>query len=831
MAYTLDLDEIDRTSMPLVGGKGARLGELRRIGGIRVPDGFCVTTAAFGRFMAAVPSIGERLDALSGLTADDQSAVGELSAQVRHALEETVVPRDIAAAIRGALRPQDAYAVRSSATAEDLAAASFAGQQDSFLDVAGADEVVRHVKRCWASLFTERAVAYRLRKGFDHRQIHMAVVVQHMVPAQAAGVLFTADPVSGNRKVTTVEAVVGLGDALVSGQADADRYTVRDARVEASIRGPQPVLTDPQVLRLAELGRRVERHFGHPQDIEWCLLDDDFHLVQARPVTTLFPIPDAGDTQHHVYLSVGHQQMMTDAMTPLGLSVWQLTTKRPMAEAGGRLFVDVTKVLETPSTRDEFVAGFLRSDPLTGAALQAVLDRVDFVRPVVSRVAPPATPPPTAIETDPALVTALIEQGQAGVAALKRDIEPLSGPALLDFIVADFAELQRVLFAPASNQAIVAGMDAAQWLNEHLLEWLGEKNPADTLTQSVPHNVTSEMGLELLDVADAMRPYPDVVAVLERSGPQDDVLAALAGLPGEHALREFLDRYGMRCAGEIDITRPRWSEQPGTLVAPILANIKNFGPGEARRRFEDGLRQAAAKEHELLTRLRALPDGERKAAETKLMIDRVRTFAGYREYPKYGMVSRYFIYKQALLREAERLVGSGVLRERDDIFYLRLDELRDVVRTHRVDEQLIHERRAAFQGYQALRPPRVLTSDGEAITGGYRRADLPPGALAGLGVSAGTVEGRARVVTDIARAELEPGDILVTAFTDPSWTPLFVGITGLVTEVGGLMTHGAVIAREYGLPAVVGVQDATTLIRDGRRIRVHGTEGYVEILS
>ncbi len=831
VAYTLDLDEVDRTSIPLVGGKGARLGELRRIGGIRVPDGFCVTTAAFGRFMAAVPSIGERLDALSGLTADDQSAVGELSAQVRHALEETVVPRDIAAAIRGALRPQDAYAVRSSATAEDLAAASFAGQQDSFLDVAGADEVVRHVKRCWASLFTERAVAYRLRKGFDHRQIHMAVVVQHMVPAQAAGVLFTADPVSGNRKVTTVEAVVGLGDALVSGQADADRYTVRDARVEASIRGPQPVLTDPQVLRLAELGRRVERHFGHPQDIEWCLLDDDFHLVQARPVTTLFPIPDAGDTQHHVYLSVGHQQMMTDAMTPLGLSVWQLTTKRPMAEAGGRLFVDVTKVLETPSTRDEFVAGFLRSDPLTGAALQAVLDRVDFVRPVVGRVAPPATPPPTPIATDPALVTALIEQGQAGIAALKRDIEPLSGPALLDFIVADFAELQRVLFAPASNQAIVAGMDAAQWLNEHLLEWLGEKNPADTLTQSVPHNVTSEMGLELLDVADAMRPYPDVVAVLERSGPEDDVLAALAGLPGEHALREFLDRYGMRCAGEIDITRPRWSEQPGTLVAPILANIKNFGPGEARRRFEDGLRQAAAKEHELLTRLRALPDGERKAAETKLMIDRVRTFAGYREYPKYGMVSRYFIYKQALLREAERLVGSGVLRERDDIFYLRLDELRDVVRTHRVDEQLIHERRAAFQGYQALRPPRVLTSDGEAITGGYRRADLPPGALAGLGVSAGTVEGRARVVTDIARAELEPGDILVTAFTDPSWTPLFVGITGLVTEVGGLMTHGAVIAREYGLPAVVGVQDATTLIRDGRRIRVHGTEGYVEILS
>jgi pyruvate,water dikinase len=286
----------------------------------------------------------------------------------------------------------------------------------------------------------------------------------------------------------------------------------------------------------------------------------------------------------------------------------------------------------------------------------------------------------------------------------------------------------------------------------------------------------------------------------------------------------------MRCVGEIDITRPRWSERPSTLLPVILGNVKNFEPGESRRRFERGRQKAWAKEVDVLERLRALPDRERKADETKRMIDRVRTFIGYREYPKYGMVSRYFVYKRALLKEAGRLVHAGVLRAKEDIFYLTFQELHDVVRTNRVDDELIGRRKDAFRSYQALTPPRVLTSDGEAITGAYRRDNVPAGALIGLPVSAGTVEGRARVILDMAQTDLEPGDILVTASTDPSWTPLFVAISGLVTEVGGSMTHGAVIAREYGLPAVVGVVGATRLIPDGQRIRVYGTDGYVEIL-
>jgi len=745
-----------------------------------------------------------------------------------------------------------------------LPTASFAGQQDTYLNVVGPAAILPHVSRCWASLFTERAVIYRLRNGLDHRKVHMAVVVQQMVFPQAAGILFTADPVTGNRKVASVEASFGLGEALVSGLVNADVYKVRDGEVVAKAvatkqraihaspaggtqeqaiepeRQEQPALTDAQVVRLAQLGRRIEAHFGRPQDIEWCLVDDEFQIVQSRPITTLFPIPEAADRENHVYVSVGHGQMMTEAMRPLGVSVWQLTAMAPIHEAGGRLFVDVTQRLASPTTRVGLLEVMGRGDPLIGDALQTILERGDFLPslPDEGPGGPPVGGAPAQIDTDPAIVTELIERNRVSIAALKRDIQTKSGPALFDFLLEAFKEHKRVLGDPLSHRAIMAGMQATWWLNEQLEAWLGEKNAADTLTLSAPDNVTSEMGLALLDVADVIRPHPHVVGFLqhvedegcEDEGFLDELPTLTGGREARDAIRAFLDKYGMRCVGEIDITRPRWSERPTTLVPMILGNIKNFEPGAGERRFEQGRQEAWKKEQELLERLRALPDGERKAEEAKRMIDRVRTFIGYREYPKYGIVSRYVVYKQALLEEAERLVQDRLLCEKDDIFYLTFQEFDDVVRTNQVDDQLIRQRKDAFRSYQALTPPRVLTSDGEVIAGAYRRDGLPAGALVGLPVSAGIVEGRARVVLDMAEADLEPGDILVTAYTDPSWTPLFVAIGGLVTEVGGLMTHGAVIAREYGLPAVVGVEHATRLIRDGQWIRVHGTDGYVEIL-
>ncbi|MET7386019.1 rifamycin-inactivating phosphotransferase [Streptomyces sp. NPDC005529] len=860
--YVLDLQEVDETRIADVGGKGAHLGGLSRIEGIRVPAGFCVTTEAFRRIVAEATSVGDQLDQLSRLAPDDREGIRTLSARIRRTIEEIVIPGDLAAEITRALDrhgEQGAYAVRSSATAEDLPTASFAGQQDTYLNVMGVRAVLQHISRCWASLFTERAVAYRRRNGIDHRTVDMAVVVQRMVFPHAAGVLFTADPVTGNRKVATVDAGFGLGEALVSGLVNPDAFKVREGEIVTKViaakqrsvvalptggtrevaidseRQEQPALTDAQVVRLVQLGRRIEAHFGGPQDIEWCLVDDGFQIVQSRPITTLFPIPESEDQENHVYVSVGHQQMMTDPMKPLGLSMWQLTAMAPMHAAGGRLFVDVAARLASPAGRSALLDMMGKGDPLVRDALETVLAHDDFIPslPDVGPAGPPGRRASAPIETDPAIVTELIERSRRSIAALEHDIRGKSGPALFDFLLEAFEEHKRVLGDPLSMQAIMAGMEATWWLNDKLWEWLGEKNAADTLTLSAPGNITSEMGLALLDVADVIRPHPEVVGFL-RDVRDEDFLDELAKVTGgteaRDAIEAYLDKYGMRCVGEIDITRPRWRERPTTLVPVILDNVRIFEPGAAERRFEQGRRAAQEKAQDVLSRLRALPDGDRKADETQEMIDRVRTFIGYREYPKYGIIARYFVYKRALVEEAERLVRAGVLPEREDSFYLTFQEFHDVARSHQVDGRLIQQRKDAFRSYKGLTPPRVLTSDGEAVTGAYRRDDVPAGALVGLPVSAGTVEGRARVIVDMAEADLEEGDILVTTFTDPSWSPLFVGIAGLVTEVGGQMTHGAVIAREYGLPAVVGVEQATRLIRDGGRIRVHGTDGYVEIL-
>ncbi|MGW2823705.1 rifamycin-inactivating phosphotransferase [Streptomyces sp. NPDC001443] len=863
--YVRDLHEVDETQVAVVGGKGAQLGGLARIEGVDVPDGFCVTTDAFRRIMAEAPSIDGLLDGLSRVAPDDRETIRTLSAQIRRIIEEIAVPGDLAAEITAALArfgERSAYAVRSSATAEDLPTASFAGQQDTYLNVVGPTEILRHVSRCWASLYTERAVTYRRRNGIDDRTVHMAVVVQQMVFPEASGILFTADPVTGNRKVSTVDAGFGLGEALVSGLVNADVFKVRDGEVVARTisakqlamhalpaggtqevtveaqRQERPALTDAQVVRLVRLGRRIEVHFGRPQDIEWCLVDDGFRIVQSRPITTLFPVPESTDQEKHVYVSVGHQQMMTDPMKPLGLSMWRLTAMVAMHEAGGRLFVDVAPRLASPASRAALLEVMGRGDPLVRDALETVLGHEEFVPPPLETG--PGAPPTGGVSTppgaDPAIVPELIERSRASIAALERDIRSKTGPALFDFLLEAFEEHKRILGDPLNMQAIMAGMEATWWLNDKLWEWLGEKNAADTLTLSAPDNITSEMGLELLDVADVIRPHTEVVAFLrgvrvEDEGFLDDLVKFAGGTEARDAVEGYLDRYGMRCVGEIDITRPRWSEHPTALVPVILDNVRNFEPGVAERRFEQGRRKAAQKEAEVLARLRALPDGDRRADATKRMIDQVRAFAGYREYPKYGIVRRTFLYKRALLEEAERLVRAGVLAEREDVFYLSFQEFHDVVRTNQVDDGLVRRRKEEFRSYGALTPPRVLTSDGEAVTGAYRRDDVPDGALVGLPVSAGTVEGRARVILDMAEADLEAGDILVTPFTDPSWSPLFVSVAGLVTEVGGLMTHGAVIAREYGLPAVVGVEGATRLIRDGQRIRVHGTDGYIEILS
>lgn len=868
-SFILGFQDIDKSKLMVVGGKGANLGELSKIEGICVPDGFCITTEAYKRIIGETPSINELLDQLSLLKVEDRGKISELSGEIRLCIEGIAIPQDINEEITRLLSKLDektAYAVRSSATAEDLPTASFAGQQDTYLNIIGKEAILKHISKCWASLFTDRAVTYRLQNGFDQRKVYLSVVVQKMVFPQAAGIMFTADPVTGNRKVISIDAGFGLGEALVSGLVNADIYKVRNGKIidkkisskklaiyalkdggtQTQETPPEQqnrqALTDEQILSLTRLGRKIEEHFGCPQDIEWCFAEDTFYIVQSRPITTLYPIPEANDKENHVYLSVGHQQMMTDPLKPLGMSFFLLTTNAPMRKAGGRLFVDVTPMLASPDSRESWLNSFGQFDPLIKDALTTIIER-DFVKslpndkkeqsPGKSNKSVLAADSQTPIENDPSIVFNLTKRSQKSIEELKQNIQTKSGSDLFDFILEDIKELKKILFDPQSSAVFMAAINASLWINENMNKWLGEKNVADTLSQSVPNNITSEMGLALLNMADVIRPYPEVIDYLKHVKDEnflDELVKFDGGQETKDAIYAYLEKYGMRCSGEIDITKPRWSEKPTTLVPLILSNIKNFAPNESQRKFEQGRQEALEKEQELLDRLKQLPDGEQKAEETKRMISLIRNFIGYREYPKYGMVSRYFVYKQALMKEAEQLVQESVIHEKEDVYYLTFEELREVLRTNKLDYEIICKRKEDYKLFEKLTPPRVITSEGEIVQGKYKRGNLPVRAMLGLAVSSGVIEGRARVILRMEDANLEDGDILVTTFTDPSWTPLFVSIKGLVTEVGGLMTHGAVIAREYGLPAVVGVENATKLIKDGQRIRVHGTEGYVEIL-
>ena len=866
-SLVLGFHEIQNNQLLLVGGKGLNLGELSKIPGIQVPEGFCITTIGYRKAIEQNETYNALLDQLSLLKIEDREQIGDISRQIRQLIIEIEIPSNVVNEVTNYLSQygeEHAYAVRSSATAEDLPHASFAGQQDTYLNIFGKKAILQHISKCWASLFTDRAVIYRMQNGFDHKQVYLSVIIQKMVFPKASGILFTADPVTSNRKLLSIDASFGLGEALVSGLVSADCYKVKQdeivskmiatkklaiyARKEGGTETQQiapdlqktQTLTEPQILKLTRIGRQIEAYFGCPQDIEWCLVDDTFYIVQSRPITTLFPIPEPHEHENHVYVSVAHQQMMTDPLKPLGMSIYQLTSFGPRFKAGGRLFVDVTHMLASPDNREKFLDTMGQHDPLMKDALMTIVKRKDFIKFLPntkqeqsSNKNVPSSDTQVPLENNPNIVSELIHKNQASIEELKQNIQTKSGSDLLEFIKEDIQQLKKILFDPQSTAVFMAAINASTWINEKMNEWLGEKNVADTLSQSVPNNITSEMGLALLDVADLIRPYPEIIDYLQQVKDDkylDDLITFEGGQKIQEAIFAYLNKYGMRCSGEIDISKTRWSEKPITLVPMILNNIKNFEPNTSKQIFEQGRQEAFEKEQELLERLKQLPDGDLKAKEAKEKISLIRNYIGYREYPKYGMINRYFVYKQSLLKEAKELFHSNVIHNIDDIFYLTLEELQEVIRTNKLDYRIINNRKDEYNLFEKLTPPRVITSDGEIVTGAYNRENLPDEAIVGLPVSSGIIEGRARVILNMENADLEDGDILVTTFTDPSWTTLFVSIKGLITEVGGLMTHGAVIAREYGLPAVVGVENATKLIKDGQRIRVNGTDGYIEIL-
>ncbi|WP_028777402.1 phosphoenolpyruvate synthase [Shimazuella kribbensis] len=891
-SYVLGFQEIDKDKLMAVGGKGANLGELSRIVGIQVPEGFCVTTDAYKKVIGHNEELNTLFDQLSLLKANNQDRIKIISVKIREIIEGIKIPKDIEEAVTGHLAKLgegSAYAVRSSATAEDLPHASFAGQQDTYLNIIGKDSILKHISKCWASLFTDRAVSYRIQNGFDHRQVYLSVAIQRMIFPQASGIVFTADPITSNRKVLSIDASLGLGEALVSGLVNPDIYKVRDGSImdkkisaknlaiyaskdggttERKIESEQQnvqTLTDEQILQLERMSRKIEAYFGCPQDIEWCLslghssdssdllskkdrtlaADGTFFIVQSRPITTLYPLPEVKDGKNHVYMSAGHMQMMTDAIKPLGMSFFQFVSGDiSTSTAGGRLYVDLTHDLASSFGR-KIVLAFVKNDPLLYNAILSLTKRNAFMKslPKGKRIYSMRTEGLSLAsfvqaiklyrKNDPSIIQQLISKSERSIRELEQRISNIAGEDLFPFILQDLKQQKADLVVPQSMGTLMAGMYVSNWINKKMEKWLGEKNVADTLSRSVANNVTSEMGLALLDVADVVRPYPAVMEYFHHANDEtffEDLAKLEGGDAVSHSIKAYLKKYGMRCPGEIDITKPRWNEQPTALIPMILSNIKIFAPNAHVIRMEQGRQEAEQKEQELISRLEQLTGGKQKAKKTKKMISVLRNYIGYREYPKYAFIQHFNIYKQALLKEAAVLVQKGLIRDKEDIYYLSFDEFRNVMNTNQLDYHIIIKRKEEFPLYEKMTPPRVMTSEGEIISGAYDTGTIPQGALPGIPVSSGIVEGRARVVLKMEDSHIEEGDILVTTFTDPSWTPVFVSVKGLVTEVGGQMTHGAVIAREYGLPAVVGVENATKRIKDGQRIRINGTEGYIEIL-
>jgi len=884
--YVLDFERLDKASLPLVGGKGANLGEMTRAG-FPVPPGFCVTTAAYRDFIAGSGEMERFFDRLDELEADQLEQIAELGRHIREHLTSVPIPAPIRSAITSAwsrAEAERAYAVRSSATAEDLPSASFAGQQDTYLNVRGEEALLQAVRRCWASLFTDRAISYRAKNGFDHRSVLLSVVVQQMVFPDVSGIMFTADPVSGHRGTISIDASFGLGEALVSGLVSADLYRVRggsivskqvakkklaifalpeggtETRELAEAVQERQALDDAVIMELAALGERVKRHYGTDQDIEWCVADGRLFLVQSRPITSLYPLPEiaaAAGEPPRLLMSFGHQQMMTDAVKPMGLSV--LRTIFPFGKnsltaescftytAGGRMFIDITKLLTLKPARrglpkilgnvDEAMAAGVeefvqREEVISRLPKEPGLGRsvIGFARPIVVRLLRN-------------LLIASPSKGGAEMSARMKSFEQkgadrlsgLSGAARIERVQELAGETLRTLFQQMMAYPL-SGVVASKLTAALIARWLPGSDRMAVLNKSLPGNVTSEMGLQIGDLADAARPYPQVAALI-REGDGLRFREKLRTVEGGDVFGtlwdRFMERYGMRCPGEIDITRPRWYEDASTLLPSIDSHMRTLEPGEHRLKFEQGAREAEAAGLELLDKLRRQPFGWLKVRLMRRLLRGFRGLMGLREHPKYGLIRRFGRIRLILQEEGRKLAEAGVLGAADDVFYLTLEELKRLLQEGRTDglASMLEARKREYDRFRSLTPPRLMTSEGELLTGRRRRQEAPEGALLGTPVSAGVVEGVARVVMRPEEAKLNKGEIMIAPFTDPGWTPLFHSAVGLVMEVGGLMTHGAVVAREYGLPAVVGIDGATQRIQDGDTIRLDGTRGYVLVLK
>lgn len=880
---SLSFPDIRASDLSLVGGKGANLGEMAHAG-FPVPPGFCLTTVAFKKFIAACSDSDMLYALLDTVTTDNVETVRNVGLRVRQVLLEVPMPGDVTDAVRHSWQEigvDHAYAVRSSATAEDLPDASFAGQQDTYLNISGEAAMLDAIQRCWVSLFTDRSILYRTQNGFSHREVQLSVVVQQMVMSEKSGILFTADPLTGHRHIVTIDASFGLGEALVSGLVSPDAYRV-DKRTRNILdrqisdkqiaifpknnggtrqvtlseeQRKQTVLTDAQILALAELGCKIESHYGVPQDIEWSIADGQIYLLQTRPITSLYPIDGlrSPDDSLHIFFSMGHQQSMMRALAPLSISTIQVLmpightenifTNAFIRSSGGRMFADITLPLRHPVLRRAMLGLLSQLDALAPEAARQVLQHPKFQHPHGLRLS--------------------LSMFKGGLMIARRVwsalwIRDLTGfvdqtNALMDEYIAEVTRsLQALPPGTEQLQAVVdtmpdffpfflnwvpetgAGLAATRILTRLAERWL-TPDELEVLTLGIPGNVVNEMNLAIADLADLARRSPQLVDSFEHLGDYAHLwLTQAANLDGSApfmaAWQEFLSDYGTRCPSEIDISMPRWYEDP-LPVLRVISELLQQEEGHHRAHHQALVRDRQSTMQKLLNLAGRGPFGWLRTRIFKRLYHAMTEVGGMREHHKFMVVRLLAVIKEILKSNAAQLTTAKKLGQSNDIWFLTWRELFSIWDDDNADwDLIIAQRRASLERYQKLTPPLIVTSDGEIPAVQYQNDDAPEGALLGTPVSPGVVEGVVHVIRDPQRETLTSDEILVTEFTDPGWTPLFINASGLILEVGGALTHGAVIAREYGIPAIVGVRDAMTKLQTGQRVRVDGNRGIIEIL-
>jgi pyruvate,water dikinase len=881
----MDLSQLESASLACVGGKALNLGRLA-VAEFPVPPGFCLTTKAY-RMAAPVEldAIAARLDGdgldrdgLDGVRRLPDAARDGLARHAREVMAAAPVPPDVDAAVRDAYAAMGSgpVAVRSSATAEDLPFASFAGQQDSFMDVTGADAVVEAVCRCWASLWTDRAVAYRSVNGISHREVGLAVVVQRMVDAATAGVLFTANPVTGTRTQTVINASPGPGQAVVSGAVNPDQFVVDTAsgRILQQPQGRAPGLTEAQLRELASLGDNAQRLFGAPQDVEW-VIDGPGKawVMQSRPITTLYPLPeddplggqavsDGAREGIRVYLCGTLLQGLTRPLTPMGLSVLGLMRgkKGPWkyVNPGLRMYVELTPFIRNKSGRKALLRMLPLADGRSAAVFPALLDdprfsvvksarrksrREDDAARKRSKDAENTQGPGLYAGLILAMVRALLRPDQelrrarryqdrlAAQLALPLPATAASRLQHAEHILASTVDglMQATLPAPSVGYLMLA-------VARRLLRGIAKPRELEAVLRGLPHNVTTIMDLELWHLAVSLGKEPESRRAFMELQPGELASLYRAGtLPAaaQSGLRKFLSKYGHRAVAEIDLGMPRWSEEPDHLLGMISNYLRVEDPEQAPdRQFARAADHAEARISELVAR--AGTKGRLRARLVALCLRRARQLAGLRELPKFYIVMVLAEMHRQVSAVGVELAKAGSVEDAGDAFFLDFDELRIGLRGADLKALVASRRKLYDVELRRRRVPRLLLSDGTDVEAAMMAAAaaLPQPAsadrLTGTPASAGTATGKVRVVMDPVGAHLEPGEILVAPSTDPGWTPLFMTAGALVMEMGGVISHGAVVAREYGIPAVVGVPDATTVLRDGQSITVDGAAGTVE---